>query len=54
MSACDCEWLGDCSCEVRAVPLLTPAKACKVALKTEKGRGVPVKESATATEQTHN
>lgn len=32
----------------------TPAKACKVALKTEKGRGAPVKESATASEPTNN
>ena len=32
----------------------TPAKACKVALKTEKGHGVPVKESATASEPTPN
>ncbi|MEQ4568000.1 hypothetical protein [Paenarthrobacter sp. CAP02] len=32
----------------------TPAKACKVALKTEKGSGVPVKESATASEPTNN
>lgn len=30
----------------------TPAKACKVPLKTEKGHGVPVKESAAASEPT--
>jgi hypothetical protein len=33
-------------------PHLTPAKACKVRLKTEEGRGAPVKESATASEPT--
>jgi hypothetical protein len=54
MSACDCEWLGDCSCEVRAVPITTPVKACKIRLKTEKGRGAPYQESATAAEPTHN
>jgi len=30
----------------------TPAKSCKVALKTEKGRGAPYQESATASEPT--
>jgi hypothetical protein len=38
MRACDCEWLGDCSCEVRVLPVLTPAKACKVRLKRAKDR----------------
>ena len=33
---------------------VTPAKACKVPLKTEKGRGAPVKEFATAFETTIN
>ncbi|GAA4047644.1 hypothetical protein GCM10023063_38760 [Arthrobacter methylotrophus] len=91
MSRCECEWLGDCSCELSPVLPTTPAKACKVRLKsegsgvtcpmrsgephvydwpgwdqhrdacyhcgeprpqTEKGRGAPVKESATADEPT--
>jgi hypothetical protein len=54
VSKCTCEWLGDCACacEVRAVPVMTPAKACKIRIKTETGRGVPVKESATASEPT--
>lgn len=54
VSGCGCEWLGDCSCEVREVPVTTPAKACRVALKTEKGRGAPVIESATASEPTND
>jgi hypothetical protein len=54
MSSCDCEWLGDCACEVRAVPVTTPAKACKVRLKNMEGRGAPVKESATASEPTNS
>lgn len=32
----------------------TPAKACKVALKTEKGRGAPDQETATASETTND
>jgi hypothetical protein len=32
----------------------TPAKSCKVTLKTEKGRGAPYQESATASEPTPN
>lgn len=50
-SRCECEWLGDCACEVREVPVLTPAKTVKIRLKTG-GRGVPVKETATASEPT--
>lgn len=38
MSRCTCEWLGDCSCEVRVIPVLTPAKACKIRLKTAQDR----------------
>jgi hypothetical protein len=52
MSGCDCEWLGDCACEVRAVPVMTPAKACKIRLKTEKDRDASPK-SVTASEPTH-
>ena len=50
MSRCECEWLGDCSCELPNLPAMTPAKAAKVALKTEKGRDAPYQESATASE----
>lgn len=32
----------------------TPAKACKVSLKTEKGRGAPDQETATASETTND
>jgi hypothetical protein len=53
MSACTCEWLGYCSCELPAVPVLTPAKACKMRLETEKGRDVPSK-TATAAEPTQH
>ncbi len=35
---CECEWLGDCACEVREVLVTTPAKACKIRLKTAKDR----------------
>jgi hypothetical protein len=48
---CECEWLGDCACEVRDLPRASPAKLVKIRLKTG-GRGVPVKESATASEST--
>ncbi|WP_183164580.1 hypothetical protein [Arthrobacter oryzae] len=53
MAGCGCEWLGDCACEVRVVPVLTPAKACKVALKTEKDRDASPK-SVTADESTNH
>lgn len=31
----------------------TPAKSCKVPLKTKKGRGAPYQETATASEPSH-
>lgn len=38
MSGCECEWLVDCACEVRELPTMSPAKACKIRLKTAKDR----------------
>lgn len=52
-SRCECEWLGDCACEVREVPVTTPAKACKVRLKTQESRDASPK-SVTADEPTHS
>lgn len=54
MRGCECEWPGVCECRPETLPVLTPAKACKIRLKTEKGRGAPYQESATATEPTHS
>jgi hypothetical protein len=53
MSPCECDWInnpGPCTCQPANLPILTPAKACKIRLKTEKGRGAPYQESATASE----
>jgi hypothetical protein len=52
-SRCECEWLGDCACEVGDVPVTTPAKACKIRLKTQESRDASPK-SVTADEPTHS
>lgn len=55
MSGCNCEWLGLCYCEGPPVPVMTPAKACKVSLKTERGRGDSnANQNTTSSEPTHD
>lgn len=55
MSSCVCEWLGDCSCEGPPVAATTPAKACKIRLKTEKSRGASnANQNTTASEPTNS
>lgn len=51
LSGCNCEWLGLCYCEGPPVPVMTPAKACKVRLKTNKAVTLSPK-SVTASEPT--
>jgi hypothetical protein len=57
MSPCECDWItnpGPCTCQPERLPIMTPAKACKIRLKKEKGRGAPYQESATASEPTNH
>jgi hypothetical protein len=53
VSTCECEWPGECTCQPQHFPVTTPAKACKIRLKTAKGRDTLAKESVTASEPTH-
>jgi hypothetical protein len=54
MSPCECDWInnpGPCACQPETLPVTTPAKACKIRLKTEKDRDASPK-SVTASKLT--